>query len=184
MPLKMKHMRDLYRAEVETYDIPKDMQGQNIPQLFACVTLSDCSSSSQGASVVDEYVDIPGIVLQYVDGFPLTDIAAHAPKAIWQSICDEAIQLVHKISDGGILNEDVKTRSSIVHETPGVGFRLFMIDFALCHFRREYQDEEDWSNGERHRTRRVQWDLLCRGTCREALFIVDLLCIESWMRIS
>lgn len=136
------HMQDLYETEVEAYNTLKDIQGKHVPQLFACLTVPT-SSSSQEASV-KKYIDIPGILLQYVDGFPLTDIATHAPREMWQSVCDEAIQIVHLIGHRGILNEDVKTRSFIVRENPGNKLKVFMIDFALCKFRREYQDEADW----------------------------------------
>lgn len=48
-----------------------------------------------------------------------------------------AIQIVNLISDRGILNEDVKTRSFILQENPGK-------EFKLCNFLREYGDEAVW----------------------------------------
>ncbi|RJE17669.1 hypothetical protein PHISCL_09994 [Aspergillus sclerotialis] len=135
------YMQDLYETEVEAYNTMKDMQGKDIPQLFARITVSIYSSEDVS---VNKYINIPGILLQYNDGFPLTDIAKHAPRETWQSVCEEAIQIVHQIGYRGILNEDVKTRSFIVHENPGGKLKVFMVDFVLCHFRREYQDETDW----------------------------------------
>ncbi|KAE8376657.1 hypothetical protein BDV26DRAFT_293891 [Aspergillus bertholletiae] len=135
-------MQDLYTTEVEAYHTLKGLQEKNIPQLFACFTVP-CSSSSQELSV-HKYIDTPGVPLQYIDGFPLTNIAVHAPRETWQSTCDNAIHIIHLIDDRGILNEDVKTRSFIMRENPKGIFHVFMMDFALCHFRREYQDEVDW----------------------------------------
>lgn len=136
------HMQGLYETEVEVYNTLKDIHGKDIPQLFACFTVPS-SSSSQEVSV-NKYIDIPGILLQYIDGFPLTNIAAHASRETWQSLCDDAIQIINLIGDRGILNEDVNTRSFIVHDNPGNKLKVFMIDFALCNFRREYRDEADW----------------------------------------
>ncbi|KAE8411355.1 hypothetical protein BDV36DRAFT_275015 [Aspergillus pseudocaelatus] len=93
---------------------------------------------------VNKYADIPGILLQYIDGFPLTDIAAYAPREAWQPLCEQAIRIVHHISDRGILNEDVKTRSFIIQNNSEGKFKKFMLDFALCNFRRGYKNEEEW----------------------------------------
>ncbi|KAE8139950.1 hypothetical protein BDV38DRAFT_269375 [Aspergillus pseudotamarii] len=137
------HMQDLCEAEVEVYQTLKDIQGKDIPQLFAYLTVPS-SSSSQELSV-NTYIDVPGVLLQCMDGFLLTDIAAHAPQEVWQSVCDDAIQIVNLIGDRGILNEDVKTRNLIVQENSGRKFKVFMIDFALCNFRRELCLPSIWS---------------------------------------
>lgn len=136
------YMTDLYKREVEVYNTLKDIQGCAIPQLFVCLTVP--SSSSSPAESVNKYIEIPGILLQYIDGFPLSDIAAHAPMATWQTICDDAIQIVNLMSHRGILNKNVTTWSFIVHKSPENILQVFMKDFALCNFRREFEDEEDW----------------------------------------
>ncbi|KAE8165934.1 hypothetical protein BDV40DRAFT_285875 [Aspergillus tamarii] len=128
------HIQDLCETEVEVYQTLKNIQGKDIPQLFACLTVPS-SSSSQELSV-KKYTDVPGVLLQYIDGFLLTDMAAHAPQEVWQSDRDDTIQIVNLIGDRGILNEDVKTRSFIVQENLWRKFKGFMIDFALCNFHR------------------------------------------------
>lgn len=82
--------------------------------------------------------------MQYIEGFSLTDITRHAPRETWQSICEKAIRIVNIIGDREILNEDVKTRSFIVQGNPGKKFKVFMTDFGLCYFRREYEDDKEW----------------------------------------
>lgn len=91
-----------------------------------------------------EYTDIPGILLQYIEGFPLTDIEEYTPRESWQAICEDAIRVINRIGDLGILNEDVKPRSFIVREDAGNRFKVTMIDFALCKFRQDYKDVYDW----------------------------------------
>jgi hypothetical protein len=137
------HLFDLYETEIEVYNILKDMQGSDIPQLFASIMVPGFGSTA--TDPIRQYIGVPGILLQYIDGFPLTNLANHAPREHWQDICEDAIRIVSLIGDRGILNEDVKSRSFVVSQAKGNTFKVVMIDFALCSFRRDYDDEEDWS---------------------------------------
>ena len=75
----------------------------------------------------------------------MNDLVTHAPRETWQYICEDAIRIVNVIGDRDIRNEDVKPRNFIIRWEPVEGkFKAFMIDFALCEFRREDQDERDW----------------------------------------
>ena len=132
----------LLRDRIEVYNTLKDIQGEHVPQQLACVALHGSSLLHEAS--VSKYTDIPGILLQYIDEFPLTDIAAHAPREAWQSLCEQAICIVHHISDRGILNEDVKTRSLTIQINSEGTFKMFMLDFALCDFHRDYKSEEEW----------------------------------------
>ncbi|KAJ5719508.1 hypothetical protein N7493_007086 [Penicillium malachiteum] len=119
-----------------------DMQGKAIPRLFLCVTMP--ISTLVQNNPLSEHIDIPGLLLQYIEGVPLTDIATCAPPDRWQSICEEAIRIINLVGDRGILNKDVKTRNFVVQCCAENQFRVFMIDFALCDFREEFTDEVDW----------------------------------------
>lgn len=75
----------------------------------------------------------------------MTDIALHAPREDWQQICEEAIQIVNRIGDRDIRNEDIKTRSFIVRKDPNTEqFKVFMIDFGACVLRRPDEDDDEW----------------------------------------
>ncbi|KAJ5097381.1 hypothetical protein N7456_008102 [Penicillium angulare] len=138
------YMQGLYETETQAYRALADMQGDDIPRLFSCVTMP--SSPPAQSNLPSEYIDIPGILLQYIEGFPLTDLAICAPRDSWQTICENAIRIVNLVGDRGILNEDVKTRSFVVQSCPENQFHVFMIDFALCDFREDYADEIEWEN--------------------------------------
>ncbi|KAJ5245117.1 hypothetical protein N7489_005213 [Penicillium chrysogenum] len=134
------HMLDLYKTEVQVYNTLKEIQGTDIPKLLASAVIPiPCLGQTSS-----EYTDIPGILLQYIEGFPLTDIEEYTPRESWQAICEDAIRVINRIGDLGILNEDVKTRSFIVRKDAGNGFKVTMIDFALCKFRQDYKDVYDW----------------------------------------
>lgn len=129
--------------EVKAYDALKDLQGKVIPRLIAKVTVP-------GGDLATPEVDkqgFPGIVMEFIPGFPLSDLAEFAPRELWQPICDHAIQIINLIGDRGILNEDVQTRSFIVKldSTCDTGYKISMIDFGFCAFRDEYDDERTWT---------------------------------------
>jgi hypothetical protein len=132
-------MSDFYKSEVQVYSTLKDVQGTDIPKHFACVTVP-----TSGEEAVSQYADIPGVLLQQIEGFCLVDVAAHAPRESWQFICEDAIRIVNLLTERGILNLDVRTRSFIVRRDMENEFKPVMIDFALCKFREEFDDDEDW----------------------------------------
>ena len=76
------YIRDLYKTEVKVYDTLKELQGQDVPRPFACVIVPWRDISSRD-TLANKYTDIPEILLPYIDGFPLTNIANHAPKQTW-----------------------------------------------------------------------------------------------------
>jgi hypothetical protein len=135
-------MRTLYDTEVRVYDTLQDLQGDIIPRLFARVTTS--SSPSGQPDLLSPNTDIVGILLQYVKGFPLNDLGNRTTEETWQGICDDAIRIVQFIGTRGILNQDVQARNFIVHKAAETHFRVFMIDFAICKFREDFKDQEEW----------------------------------------
>lgn len=58
----------------------------------------------------------------------------HAPMECWQSICEDAIRIVHLIGDRGILNEGDKPRNCLLHRNMDNGFKVFMIDICVMPF--------------------------------------------------
>ncbi|OQE37805.1 hypothetical protein PENCOP_c009G00313 [Penicillium coprophilum] len=95
-------------------------------------------------TLLSDDINIPGIFFQDVEGFLLTDIASYGSKDSWHRICVDAIRVVDVVDDNGILNEDVKARDFILKTRPENQFHVFMINFALCKFREEYQNETEW----------------------------------------
>ncbi|KAJ5158803.1 uncharacterized protein N7500_008454 [Penicillium coprophilum] len=136
------YMHGLYERETQAYNTLADLQGNYIPRLFSCVTMSSFSPTQN--SVFSEDINIPGMALRYVEGFPLTDIASCVSKDSWQRIYDNTIRVVNLVSNRGIPNENVKASNFIVETCPGNQFHVFKIDFALCKCREEYRDETEW----------------------------------------
>jgi hypothetical protein len=131
----------IYKTEKEAYKNLHDIQGKHIPRLHArpCLQLSD-------SGLPNKYLDCPGLLLDYIQGFPLTFLADEAPKEDWQYVCEDAIRVVNLIGDRGVCNRDVKTRSFIVSKYPSTGMlKVFMIDFGLCLFRSQAKSDREFN---------------------------------------
>lgn len=48
------------------------------------------------------------------------------------------------MGDRGILNEGAKPGNFMVNQVSDHVFKLLMIDFAQCKFRKNFKDEEEW----------------------------------------
>ena len=125
---------------MEAYKNLRDIQGHHVPHLFArpFLQLSD-------SYLANKYFDCPGILLEYIQRFPLTDLADNAPKKDWQYVCEDAIRVVHMIGDRGVCNRDVKTRSFIVCKEGTGKWKVFMIDFGLCFFRSQAKSDREFN---------------------------------------
>lgn len=64
------------------------MQGIDIPLFFDRVSINSLSNVLE---LEKEYLDCPGILLEIIDSFTLSELADHAPRETWQKVCDEAI---------------------------------------------------------------------------------------------
>ncbi|WEW58715.1 hypothetical protein PRK78_004183 [Emydomyces testavorans] len=108
------YMQRLYETETAVYQRLKNVQGRDVPLFHGCVVVMP--GSSLPSMLVSKHVDCPEILLQYIEGFHITDLTVHAPKQMWPGICEEAIHIVNNI------NDDVKTRNFIVHKERSPSF--------------------------------------------------------------
>ncbi|THY81757.1 hypothetical protein D6C92_10259 [Aureobasidium pullulans] len=152
-----------YEMEKKAYELMTDLQGKDVPKMFGEVFLDlpfgvqedididipdhdeEDSASINWAGSDPLISSIPGLLLQHVDGFHLTDLSANPPREHWQSTVDSAIAALHRIQDCGILNRDVNTRSFIIDP---VTHKAKMIDFGLVSFRKNAQDHEEWDRAQ------------------------------------
>ncbi|KAH8180036.1 hypothetical protein LIA77_01555 [Sarocladium implicatum] len=137
--------RKLFVAETTVYDRLQDLQGTKIPRLLAQVrlpvTVPDGDLDDTSAS---ESLDINGVLLQYIDGFPLPDIVAHAPRSQWQNIVDQAVTTIRAMGDCGVMNHDVRSDSFLVARKSD-SYHVFMIDFGLARLRYNDESDQEWA---------------------------------------
>jgi len=136
----------LFDAETTAYDTLRDIQGKLVPRLVARVHLV-LSSSHAGISRTDaaELLHIKGILIQHIDGFPLSKVQDHARKSEWQGIVDQAVAIVQVVGDHGILNRDVRPDNFIVQHDRDGCYWVFMIDFGLARLRGRNESDRGWA---------------------------------------
>lgn len=100
--------------------------------------------SSPLCHLQENLLGMKGIILQYIQGFRLSDMANHAPQSSWQQIFDQAIRIVHVLGDEQILNNDVRPDKFIVSATSNGGNQVHMIDFSICRQRRSDELYSEW----------------------------------------
>lgn len=152
---------DSYETEKTAYEDMSDLQGLDIPNVFGEVLLkqpadfqgqggSDAAEVTQDASTFTttsdnetnpDIVKIPGILMQYVDGFLLSELHKHPPPDNWQSIADRALEILNRVQQCGIFNSDAAVRSFVVDP---VTYQVMMIDFGMVTFREAINDDKEW----------------------------------------
>ncbi|KAK8080180.1 hypothetical protein PG997_007998 [Apiospora hydei] len=162
--------------ELAVYDRLVHEQGIHIPTLFADVRLApqqqDAPVTMAGTQLLDdeslaEYREIPAILIEYIPGFPLSDIFNDTPESDWPALCDQAVETVRKIIKDDFRHLDMDLEHGLVvrrrgssddgesEASPSSSYQVFYIDFALCAFR----DADDGSDEE--------WRERKRAACEE-----------------
>ncbi|KAJ5718222.1 hypothetical protein N7488_003868 [Penicillium malachiteum] len=62
------YMQAHYETETQAYNTMSDIQGKTIHRLFSCVTMP--ISTPVQNNPLSKYIDIPGLLLQYIEGLP------------------------------------------------------------------------------------------------------------------
>lgn len=67
----------------------------HVPTFYGSVTVHSSGSSN-------EYADVQGILIEYIDRFCLRELSIFCPKDQWQSVGEDAIHIVHCLNFTGI----------------------------------------------------------------------------------
>ena len=141
-----ERMREIWQTEVKVYKRLAQHQGRRIPKLYAAVTFH-IGPDDDDDDDDDEVFDIPGIIIEYIDGFRLSDLADNTDSSEWNRLVNRAVDVTGEIlNDSDVLNEDVRPDNMMVcrDTTWEGGYRLCMIDFGVCRFRGEDEEIEEW----------------------------------------
>ena len=133
------------RSESEAYHSLRHHQGSLIPRLYGEVTFQTKPQDDLGQS--PELFDVPGILLEYIDGFRLSDLAKHTEQTEWNYLVNRAVEVTGEVLNlSNVLNQDVRPENMMVCRDPSYerGYRLVMVDFGICEFRADYDSLEEW----------------------------------------
>ena len=56
----------------------------------------------------------PGILMEYIDGLALQDLALQTPGSAWSEICEQAVEVLQKVVNNDMMNEDVQPQNVLV----------------------------------------------------------------------
>jgi hypothetical protein len=82
---------------VRAYESLRDLQEQMILKFLASVRLP--SRDTDIPQQFLQYFDIRGILIEYIEGFSLSELETKVPQSQWQVICDNAIHIINLIGD-------------------------------------------------------------------------------------
>jgi hypothetical protein len=145
---------DLYQTELAAYHALSPLQGICVPKLLATVLFQPFPHADPE---VQKYTAIHGLLLSYISGFTLDNLARHVPRTQWQGVCDDAVRAVNACGALGVLNEDVRPANCIVRcvmktSELDVGhtiYRPYIIDFDAARVRRPDEGDEKWREARR-----------------------------------
>lgn len=121
-----------YTNELSVYRHLRVLQGTQIPKLYGEVSLR----------YDDLELEVRGILIEYIPSFSLKQVPELVPKGGWDVIGNEAIALVNRLSDQGIINSDARLDNILVKTTDPK--HLVMIDFGMARVRLEDENDEKW----------------------------------------
>lgn len=141
-----------HEIELEIYDRLVDMQGVHVPTLFADVRLApQHDTGGQQDESLSQYTEVRAILMEYIPGFPLSDVVTEAPESDWAPICDQAIEVIRKIIDNDFINFDIKTRNILVRRGGEGSYQVFYLDFGECRFRDPSDSDQVWRERKRQK---------------------------------
>ncbi|KAF2962672.1 hypothetical protein GQX73_g10901 [Xylaria multiplex] len=119
-----------YTDEVRVYDKLKHLQGRGIPRFFTTVTLH---MPSPPPDLEPSYFQVPGILIERLHGFNLSDLVTEMPEGpheVWADIIQKAIDLAVEINRAGVLDGDSQPRNAIVTRREDNTYEVRRIDFG------------------------------------------------------
>ncbi|KAM0217589.1 hypothetical protein ACHAQD_007332 [Fusarium lateritium] len=162
-------LQKYFNSETETYKRLREYQGKDVPHFFASVTLDEPVSDVVLTAEQQNLHQHKGVLLQYLPGYSLSGMIDNAPRTSWQGIVDQAVQKVHIFGDHDILNQDVRPDNFMVVPENGT-YRVFLIDFGSCIFRREDETDKEWGQAKQTRDEEGAASMIIGGRLRKVGF--------------
>ena len=134
--------RKLHKKEIRAYAALQSLQGRCVPKFINSVIYSSLDVPTDLPTV---YFHIPGVLLEYIDGFPLSDLTLVIPDQplVWKTIVKSAIDVAREVNRTGVIHHDCQPRNVLVADRGQGTFQPYLIDFAQCAFKADYRDTED-----------------------------------------
>lgn len=124
-----------FKTECRAYHQLRQLQGVSVPRFYGTTLFDPTSELPFGIDT-----DVPGILLELIDGMTLEDIDIQSSLATeYPHIAEAALECFNKIVRFGVIHNDVRLANMMVNN---VG-RIYLIDFAFSCFRGAGASDED-----------------------------------------
>lgn len=156
--------RKFYRDEVRAYTKLRAQQGRSIPKFMDSFILPFTDAPSD---LPEEYFHAPGVLLEFVLGFPMTELPLQLPDQpeLWGEIARSAIIAVKEINAAGVVHDDCQPRNILVTETDEGKFRPCLIDFGQSSFKEDWKDTDDEFDSRGGPFSCTSWTIMGRLLC-------------------
>jgi ABC1 atypical kinase-like domain len=125
-----------FKTECRAYRQLRALQASYVPTFYGTTLFDETSELPLGIDT-----DVPGILLEFVDGITLEDIDIQSSLSTQhRHIAEAAHECFNKIIRFGVIHNDVRLANVMVDN---IG-RIYLIDFAFARFRGECTSDEDW----------------------------------------
>ena len=125
-----------FKTEYRAYRQLRQLQGLSVPICYGTILFDKSSELS-----FDIDTDVPGILLEFIDGITLEDIDIQSPISTqYPHIAEAALECFNKIVHFGVIHNDVRLANIMVNNDG----RIYLIDFAFALFRGAGVSDEDW----------------------------------------
>jgi hypothetical protein len=174
------------QCETQAYERLRDLQGKLIPRMLAHVRLvageADISipEDLQGMA---EYFEVKDVLLEFVDGYSLGDIAtsplAPSDPETLHWIIQSAADAAHEVDKHGVLMQDCSPWNVVVDkqsQTP------YIIDFAQCYFKDQLTKlwlESGWDEDEDWHPDIEYWQRVSQSQNPAAIALVAGMCVKK-----
>ena len=157
-----------HATEVRAYSELQSLQGRCIPRFITSVI---DNSSERPTDLPAVFFQVPGILLEYIDGFTLADIALRIPDQprVWETVIKDTMAVAEAINDAGVLHNDCQPRNVLIASPNQGQYQSYFIDFSHCAFKADYKDTVDFLDDD---------DFLCHLLARDNRNAIALLMIK------
>ncbi|KAI9861858.1 MAG: hypothetical protein M1824_001969 [Vezdaea acicularis] len=129
-----------WSKEHTAYDRLRSIQGKEIPIMYAAMMIDAPGKPS-------DIVSLPcgALLLEYIDGQSLEDVARHLPPTEFHKIYQATLSILHKIARLGVINRDSVARDWLLREHADSKLQPVQIDFGHARIQ-ENENMQEWLN--------------------------------------
>ncbi|KAF2758100.1 hypothetical protein EJ05DRAFT_486157 [Pseudovirgaria hyperparasitica] len=144
-----------YNTETNAYKLMQKHQGEIIPRIHALVTVRNSCLWGQVPTEYSDSVNLafqaPGLLMEYIGGFKISDIQHHVSIEHYQQIMDGATSVFEQTQACGVCHQEVNCVDMLVRpklsssSAKTVTYQTVYVDWSDTKFREPTDSDAGWS---------------------------------------